>query len=175
MDFRLFFLWVSLVSCHIYCNNFVSNPSASSLPSRVSCYLPLQPFQAIKLHKQSIGFMHIFTLLQESLLLQNDGFNIFNIIIVHWPNSAYLYLQRFVHLQIVSGLICSFRKDILSSIICCRVVIICIVKLGSRFIVISWLALKGEREEVATIHSGLSPSQPLTARLIVHRLPSLIV
>ena len=124
MDFRLFFLWVSLVSCHIYCNNFVSNPSASSLPSRVSCYLPLQPFQAIKLHKQSIGFMHIFTLLQESLLLQNDGFNIFNIIIVHWPNSAYLYLQRFVHLQIVSGLICSFRKDILLSIICCRVVII---------------------------------------------------
>jgi hypothetical protein len=43
------------------------------------------------------------------------------------------------------------------------------------FKVISCLALKEEREEKATIHTGFSLSQRLTARLIVHRPLSLIV
>jgi hypothetical protein len=68
---------------------------APSLSSSVYCYLPLQPFQAIKLRKQPIGFMHVFTILQVSLLLHNDGFNFFNI--VDRPNSVYLHLKGLVH------------------------------------------------------------------------------
>jgi hypothetical protein len=49
-----------------------------------------------------------------------------------------------------SGLICSFRKDILSSITCCRVNIIYLVKPSFRWMVITWLALKGERGETHT-------------------------
>jgi hypothetical protein len=63
-----------LVSCRINYNNLFAIGS-SSLSSIVSCYLLLQPFQAIKLRKQPSGFMDIFALLQESLILQNDGIN----------------------------------------------------------------------------------------------------
>ena len=49
---------------------------------------------------------------------------------------------------LLSWLICSFRKDILSSIICCRVTItiydISLVKPSSKWLVITWMPLKGE-------------------------------
>jgi hypothetical protein len=64
----------------------------------------------------------LFTILQQSLLLANDCFNFFNII-VYRPNSIYLKLKVLFTFGLLLGLICSFRKDILSSIICCRVVI----------------------------------------------------
>ena len=72
-----------------------------TLSSRVYCYLPLQPFQAVKLRKQSIGFMDIFSILQESLLFQNDGFNVFNIVFDR-PNGVYLQLEGAVHFWLIS-------------------------------------------------------------------------
>jgi hypothetical protein len=72
-----------------------------------------------------------------------------------------------------SWLICSFRKDILSSIICCRVIIIIYeLQPSSRWKVIAWLAPQGEggvehitrrmREEEENNRSLLSVVFPLT-------------
>ena len=91
----------------------------------------------------------LFTILQQSLLLANDCFNFFNII-VYRPNSIYLKLKVLFTFGLLLGLICSFRKDILSSIICCRVVItiytISLMKPSQRWMVITQLALKGKWE-----------------------------
>jgi hypothetical protein len=77
--------------------------------------------------------------------LHNDGFDLFNIV-VDRPNSVYLYLEGFVDFWLAAMINLLFRKDILSSAICCKVVItvIYLVKPSSKWMIISWLAPLGE-------------------------------
>jgi hypothetical protein len=56
-------------------------------------HLPLQPFQAVKLRKQPIEFVDVFTIFQQ-LLFRNYEFNLFNII--YRPYGIYLKLKRAV-------------------------------------------------------------------------------
>lgn len=95
--------------------------SQSSSLLRVSCYLTLQPFQPLRLGKQPLRLMSIFAILQERFLLHNFGFNLFQIVSSR-PNSVYICIRNVLfNSGLLFGLICSFRKEILSSIICCSV------------------------------------------------------
>ncbi len=111
--------------------------------SRVSCYLPQQQFPAVKLRQQLLKFMHGFTILQQNFLFKMMDSTFFNFINI--PNGVYLQLEGPVHCILFSGLICSFRKDILSSTtICCKVVMtLYLVNPKSRQMVITSLVPLG--------------------------------
>jgi hypothetical protein len=64
-------------------------------------HLSLQPFQAVKLRKQPIRLVHVLTILQLILLLCNDGFDFFNIIVGSRPNGIYLQLKGTVYFWFV--------------------------------------------------------------------------
>jgi hypothetical protein len=63
--------------------------------------MSLQPFQAFQLCKEPVGFIDIFTILQQLFLFHDDDFYFFNIIGNSRPNSVYLPLEGFVFFCLV--------------------------------------------------------------------------
>ena len=151
MGFRLFFFWSTFsASCRKCCSDLFASSASSLLSPNESWYLTLQPLQTLQLCRYPIKFIDIFTLLQQGILFCNHGLNFFNIIIIDGSSSdsriaSICSCKVSLTFGLFWELICSFRKDILSSIICCRLSIYYAVKPRSNWMVIWGLAPWWER------------------------------
>lgn len=111
----------------------------------------MQPFQAIKLFKEPLGFICVFTILRLLLVLHHYGFNLFQVV-CSISDSVCLYLKSFIHFRLVNwvDLLPQERYSFISYMLWDYYYIYCLVKPNTGEMKINLLAGKREREGLAS-------------------------